>query len=198
MRSFRRFLLFAWCTAAFLAVAGCWHRSAAPKQTMQTLSANPAKEEMKRALPPTPSAAATAPAAESSSSFSATSSAPAVAAHSTTPDKGLALALKHLGAQPSPRGEVLPLPEVSFAPGQTQFKAGNGADFGQVVAVLREYPNVLLIIEGYTDDRGSEQLNDRLSLQRAKSVQQALVADGLNATRIRERGRGSADPIADN
>ena len=165
---------------------------------MQTLAVNSAKEEIKK-IPPIPSATATAPASASSSSLAATSSASAeVAAHSTTPDERLALALKHLGAQPGPRGEVLLLQDVSFGADQTEFKAGNGGDFRQVVTLLRDYPNALLIIEGYTDNRGSEQFNERLSLQRAKSVQQALVADGLNATRIRARGRGSADPIADN
>jgi outer membrane protein OmpA-like peptidoglycan-associated protein len=45
-------------------------------------------------------------------------------------------------------------------------KGSNSADFGQVVAMLRDYPNALLIIEGYTtDNRDGEQLNDRLSLQ---------------------------------
>ena len=198
MRSFRRFLLSAWCAVAFLGVAGCGHRSAAPTQAMQTPSANATKEETNKILAPvaSPTAPATAPAA--SSSPSVTSSSPAASAQSTTSDERLALALKHLGAQHGPRGEVLPLPDVSFSPGQAQFKAGTGTDVEEVVTLLRDNPKTLLIIEGYTDNRGSEQLNERLSLQRAKSVQQALVADGLNTTRIRTRGLGSADPIADN
>jgi outer membrane protein OmpA-like peptidoglycan-associated protein len=129
---------------------------------------------------------------------SATPSSPPASAQSSTSDERLALALKHLGAQHGPRGEVLRLPNVSFGPGQAQLKAGTGTDIEQVVTLLGEYPKVLLIVDGYTDNRGSEQLNDRLSLERAKSVQQALVADGLNATRIRTRGLASTDPIADN
>jgi outer membrane protein OmpA-like peptidoglycan-associated protein len=119
-----------------------------------------------------------------------------MSAQSTTPDEHLALALKHLGAQHGPRGEVLRLPDASFGPGQAEYQAGT--DVRQVVALLRDYPGALLIIDGYTDNRGDKQLNDRLSLQRAKSVQRALVADGLTATRTRTRGLGSADPISDN
>lgn len=198
MRSFRRFLLLAGCSAAFLGVAGCGHRSSAPTQAMQTASANATQEEMKKSVAPVASATAPviAPAAAASPSPSATSA--SASAQSTNPDERLALALKHLGAQHGLQGEVLQLPNVSFGPGQAQFKAGTGTEVEQVVTLLRDYPKALLIIEGYTDNRGSEQLNDRLSLQRAKSVQQALVADGLNATRIRTRGLGSADPIADN
>ena len=67
-----------------------------------------------------------------------------------------------------------------------------------MVTVLHEYPKTDLLIEGYTDNRGSEQWNNRLSLERAEAVQQALVAHGLSATRVRTVGLGSADPIADN
>jgi outer membrane protein OmpA-like peptidoglycan-associated protein len=200
MRSFTRILVSAWCAAAFLGVAGCGHRSAAPAQTMQTPSANGINEGMKNLVPSVPSGTAPAvgPAAAASPSTSVTSSSPPPSAQSTTPDGRLALALKHLGAQQDLRGEVLRLPNVSFGPDQAKFKGGTDTDMEQVVTLLRDYPNALLIVEGYTDNRGSEQLNARLSLLRAKSVQQALVADDLNATRTRTRGLGSADPIADN
>jgi outer membrane protein OmpA-like peptidoglycan-associated protein len=203
MRSFARLLLLVWCTVAFLGVAGCNRRSAAPTQTMQPPSANAATEESKKIVPPNPAAttstsASSSSASESSLPHSVPASSPPASAQSKTPDERLALALKDLGAQRGSRGEVLRLPNVSFGPGQAEFEAGSNTDLNQVVTLLHDYPNALLIIDGYTDNRGSERLNERLSLQRAKSVQQALVADGLNATRIRTRGLGSADPIADN
>jgi outer membrane protein OmpA-like peptidoglycan-associated protein len=153
---------------------------------------------MNKIVTPVPFATASAPASAPSSSLSATSSSPPPSAQSTTPDERLALALKDLGAQHGPRGVVLRLPGVSFGPGQAKLEAGSNTDTEQVVKLLHDYPNALLIIEGYTDNRGSEHLNDRLSLERAKAVEQALVAEGLKATRIRTRGRGSADPTADN
>ena len=196
MRSFWRPPLFAWCTAALLGVAGCGHRSTAPKHTMQVPSVNVAKEELKKPAAPPPFSTTTA--APQFSSLSAMPSSPPVATQSATLDERLVVALKRLGSQQGPRGEVLHLSDLSFAPGQAQFKSGSDTDMAQVVALLRDYPSVLLIIEGYTDNRGSEQLNDRLALQRAKAVEEALVADGLKAARARTRGLGSADPIADN
>jgi OmpA-OmpF porin, OOP family len=86
---------------------------------------------------------------------------------------------------------------VSFRPGQAQFTRGTGGDLDKVAALLRDYPKVRLIVDGYTDNRGSEQLNERLSLQRAKSVQQALAADGVESTRLRTRGLAATVPIAD-
>jgi len=117
-----------------------------------------------------------------------------------TGDERLAHALERLGAERGARGEVLELRHAQFAPGQADFeiKAGSGTHLAQLVRVLRRYPKARLIVEGYTDDRGSAQLNDRLSLERAAAVRQALVVHGLRATAIRTRGRGSAYPVADN
>jgi len=199
MSSSTRFLSLLWCTAAFLGVAGCGQRSVTPKQTMQ-MSATATDESAKKAVPKVPfgAAAPIAPTATASPAPSATSTSPSTPVQSTTADDRLALALKQLGAQHGPRGEVLRLPSVSFGPGEAEFKSATGTDVKQVVALLRDYPNALVIVDGYTDNRGSKELNDRLSLERAKSVQQALVEDGLKATRIRTRGLGFADPIASN
>jgi outer membrane protein OmpA-like peptidoglycan-associated protein len=194
MKSFARFLSFAWFAAAFLGLAACTQRSETAKQTMQTPTAGAAMEQTKRNVTPVPSATTAKSAPASPSTSAASTSAPPY----PSPDESLAVALKQLGAQHGPRGEVLRVPDVTFGPGQARFEAGVGTDVKQVAALLHKYPNTLLIIDGYTDNRGSKQLNERLSLARAKSVEQALVADGLMATRIRTQGLGSADPIADN
>jgi outer membrane protein OmpA-like peptidoglycan-associated protein len=197
MKSFARILLFAWCAAALLGLAACSQRSATTNQTAQTPGASAAMEQTKKIVAPVSSATTRKP-APTSPSPSAASASPVAAQPQPTPDESLALALKQLGAQHSPRGEVLRIADLTFAPGQTRFKAGVGTDLKQVVALLHKYPDALLIIDGYTDNRGGKQLNEQLSLQRAKSVQQALLADGLKATRIRTRGLGSADPVGDN
>src|ERR1700751_5306600 len=107
MRSFWRLLLFASCTATLLGVAGCGHRSAVPKQTMQVPSANVAKEQLKKPAASPPSG--TTKAAPQFSSPSAVPSAPPAAAQSATLDERLVVALKPLGSQQGPRGEVLHL-----------------------------------------------------------------------------------------
>lgn len=67
-----------------------------------------------------------------------------------------------------------------------------------MVTVLHDYPKTDLIIEGYTDNRGNEHRNDRLSLRRADAVRQALIARGVDEKRIRTRGLGSTNPVTDN
>ena len=51
---------------------------------------------------------------------------------------------------------------------------------------------------GFTDSTGSQDLNMRLSQQRADSVASALITQGVAANRIRTQGMGPANPIASN
>ncbi len=63
---------------------------------------------------------------------------------------------------------------------------------------MRNKPNVAIIVEGHTDDRGSNQYNDRLSLLRAESVKNYLISKGINPNRIKTKGYGERKPIASN
>jgi len=68
--------------------------------------------------------------------------------------------------------------------------------------VLRQFminkPNVTIMVEGHTDDRGSHRLNDALSFGRAESVKKYLIRRGINAKRIKTTGFGKRKPIAGN
>ena len=66
----------------------------------------------------------------------------------------------------------------------------------QVALRPREADNI--VIEGFTDDRGSAQANQRLSERRAEAVRDALVREGIDAGRINARGLGEAYPVASN
>jgi OOP family OmpA-OmpF porin len=53
----------------------------------------------------------------------------------------------------------------------------------------------VIIVTGHADRRGSLDYNMRLSLRRAASVKQYLVANGIASTRIQTQGRGKMQPI---
>ncbi|HAX48996.1 MAG TPA: OmpA family protein [Ignavibacteria bacterium] len=55
-----------------------------------------------------------------------------------------------------------------------------------------------LYITGYTDDQGSENFNDDLSLKRANSVKQYLISTGIPAENLVVSGRGENEPAIDN
>ncbi|HCS26182.1 MAG TPA: hypothetical protein DIW43_01930, partial [Spongiibacteraceae bacterium] len=66
------------------------------------------------------------------------------------------------------------------------------------VNVLNEHPELLVAIDGHTDNKGSESYNERLSRQRAEAVQDYFVDKNVNPDRLVFRGFGEARPIAPN
>src|SRR5215469_3486669 len=115
-----------------------------------------------------------------------------------TPKKPLSAALDALNGQSTDRGRVVSLPSAHFREGQTTFKPGDSSKFEQIVALWRDYPGVKVLVEGYTDSRGSERANMRISAERADAVRDALIARGIAASRVRTKGMGEARPIANN
>lgn len=67
-----------------------------------------------------------------------------------------------------------------------------------VIAFLADNPSTRIEIQGYTDDRGSEALNQTLSENRAKSVYNYLIYSGIKSNVLSYKGYGSRNPIADN
>ncbi len=72
------------------------------------------------------------------------------------------------------------------------------AELQVLTKFMKNRPNVVILVEGHTDSRGSYALNDRLSEKRAMSVKRYLVKKGIDASRIRIKGYGERKPIATN
>lgn len=66
------------------------------------------------------------------------------------------------------------------------------------VEFLNENPTVKVEIQGHTDDVGDDKSNQVLSEQRAKSVYNYVISQGIDADRVRYKGYGESRPIADN
>jgi peptidoglycan-associated lipoprotein len=60
---------------------------------------------------------------------------------------------------------------------------------------LRQHPNIKIVVEGHCDDRGSDEYNLALGANRAGSVKQALVSQGINADRIQTISYGKEKPF---
>ena len=69
----------------------------------------------------------------------------------------------------------------------------------QVADVIKKYPDASVLIEGYTDSKGSDSYNLRLSQNRAASVKNWLVKKGgINGKGITTKGLGESNPVAPN
>ena len=64
--------------------------------------------------------------------------------------------------------------------------------------VLEKYPDTNIEVIGHTDDKGSNNYNERLSQRRATSVASFLKTNGIAASRITTKGMGESDPKVTN
>lgn len=71
-------------------------------------------------------------------------------------------------------------------------------DLRRVAEVLVKYPDTQLVVGGHTDNTGSDTYNQKLSDQRAYSVKDFLVENGVARERVEARGYGEARPVASN
>ena len=88
--------------------------------------------------------------------------------------------------------------DVSFDVGRANIKSNFAPVLDQFANGLRNNPNAEVRIIGHTDSTGSDAINNPLSVDRASSTRDYLVARGVNAAAFRIEGRGSHEPVADN
>ena len=104
-----------------------------------------------------------------------------------------------LEAQKTERGWILTLAsDVLFDLGQANLKPSGQRAIVTVARFMREHGERRIVVEGFTDNSGSEALNQRLSERRAQAVRDALVKQGIDAERIEARGLGEQNPVASN
>ncbi|MDP2040422.1 MAG: OmpA family protein [Algoriphagus sp.] len=72
------------------------------------------------------------------------------------------------------------------------------ANLDSLAKTLNKYPDTNIIIDGHTDDTGSEKHNMKLSIERAASVETYLRNQGVSITRITTHGFGESMPKSDN
>jgi len=88
--------------------------------------------------------------------------------------------------------------DISFDVGRSAIKPNFSPVLDQFAAGLRNNPNADVRIIGHTDSTGTDAINNPLSIERAASTRDYLVARGVPAGSIRIEGRGSREPVADN
>ncbi|MGC1952313.1 MAG: OmpA family protein, partial [Gammaproteobacteria bacterium] len=94
---------------------------------------------------------------------------------------------------------VLNMPgQITFATNRSEINPEFFDVLNSVALVLKEYDKTVVQVMGHTDSTGSDDYNRRLSEQRAASVSQYFMAQGLASSRIQSTGRGELDPIASN
>lgn len=98
------------------------------------------------------------------------------------------------------RGVVITLDgQVLFVTAKAELLPIARDRLNQVAKSLKELDDDKLVsIEGFTDSRGADDMNMKLSQDRANAVKDYLVSQGVKPEKVRSLGRGEANPIASN
>jgi OOP family OmpA-OmpF porin len=100
---------------------------------------------------------------------------------------------------PAPRRvERLVLQGIYFDTGSARIKEQSYGVLNNNARQLRARKNVDITVVGYTDSQGGERYNQNLSENRARSVKQYLVSQGVSSARINSVGRGESNPVDTN
>ena len=87
---------------------------------------------------------------------------------------------------------------VAFTPGSVAFTGQSDAALAQLLTLLQQFPQGRIRIEGHTDNTGPDNVNLRVSRDRAAAVANYLMARGIPSDQLLATGYGSTQPIADN
>lgn len=87
---------------------------------------------------------------------------------------------------------------VYFDTNKSDVKGTSQTTLNKMAQILKDYPKSNVLVEGHTDSAGPEDYNMNLSKQRATSVTNYLISQGIDKSRLETRWYGEAQPVGDN
>jgi outer membrane protein OmpA-like peptidoglycan-associated protein len=96
------------------------------------------------------------------------------------------------------RGLIVNMSDVLFDTGKYTLRPGAREKLARVGGIISGHPGLRLEVEGHTDSVGGDDYNQRLSEQRAGSVRDYLLQQGLSVNSVSAKGFGKTQPVASN
>ena len=93
------------------------------------------------------------------------------------------------------QGEINDIPTIYFDFDKSMLRSVHKTELERTAIMLKRMPNLMLNIEGHTDQRGNEEYNKKLSERRAKVVMDYLVNRGVESNRLESQWFGKTRPI---
>jgi outer membrane protein OmpA-like peptidoglycan-associated protein len=103
-----------------------------------------------------------------------------------------------LETRDSARGLIISMSDVLFDTGKYSLKPGAREKLAKVAGILIAYPSLNIEVGGYTDNVGGDDMNQKLSENRADSVRDYLVQQGVGNDSVSAKGFGNTLPVASN
>ena len=184
------------CIAVISALCACGQKPdepAAQQQQASLVQASTAETPQPQPEPVAPSAPVPTPAP-------APASAPATAQNSTAAAQGSSLTAQSSSLSGTETGFNIQInlsSDVLFDFDKAELKPEADGELQKAADIIRQKGKGLILISGYTDSKGSDAYNKRLSLARAQAVKNWFEAQGLHQN-YQTEGLGAANPVAPN
>ncbi|MDG5815794.1 OmpA family protein [Chitinispirillales bacterium ANBcel5] len=96
------------------------------------------------------------------------------------------------------RGTIISMSDILFDTGESTLTSNLKTNLARIAGILAIYRDIDVIVEGHTDNVGSEEFNQKLSEERAQNVKVFLVTQGVDESRLDYVGHAFHRPVADN
>lgn len=106
--------------------------------------------------------------------------------------------LKDIYLQKPQTGSSIIMRNIFFDFNQSTLQPESFIELDYLVEFLNNNKEIKIEISGHTDNQGSDEINDKLSLERAQSVYNYVVSKGISPERLTYNGYGKRKPIAEN
>jgi len=103
-----------------------------------------------------------------------------------------------LQTRDSARGLIVSMSDLLFDTGKFSLKAETREKLAKVAGILIAYPSLAVEVGGYTDNVGGDEMNQKLSENRASAVRDYIVAQGVAIASVTAKGFGNTSPVASN
>jgi outer membrane protein OmpA-like peptidoglycan-associated protein len=105
---------------------------------------------------------------------------------------------RDLSMVPLVKGNTATINNLFFDLGKATLKPESEPELKRILQVMKENTALVIEISGHTDNTGSDEINNKLSLERANAVRENLLKGGIDQARIKTKGYGKSKPKADN
>jgi len=95
-------------------------------------------------------------------------------------------------------GSKITLNNIFFDFDKDSLRPLSNVEIKNLVRLMNKYPSMKVEISGYTDSKGDDVYNQKLSEARASAVVNRLIASGINSDRMKAKGYGEKNPAASN
>lgn len=95
-------------------------------------------------------------------------------------------------------GSRIVLNNIFFDFDKATLRTLSNVELKNLVRLLKSNPNMKVEISGYTDSKGDDAYNQKLSEERAQAVVNRLIENGISTDRMKAKGYGKTKPAAAN